>query len=89
MPGEFTTRRIAIYFSARIGVDKFTRWQRVRIAWAALWSILPTTALINWLCVPEIPTSVKVRECLLAPWKMAKFLTGFADEAAILDHRSK
>ena len=86
-------RRTAILLSARYCPNKATRrWHICRYALAALRTIAfrgCTRAVVSWLTLPDIPLSCKVRELVLAPWKLARFLCGLTDEAAILEWRAK
>ena len=86
-------RRTAILLSARGCPNRATcRWHVCLYALASIRTIAfrgLTRSAVSWLMLPDIPLSCKVRELVLAPWKLARFVCGLTNEAAILEWRAK
>lgn len=91
-PQSFT-RRIAILFVVRECPNRVgRRWHVCRYALASLRQLAfrgCTRAALAWLCLPDVPLSCKIREILVAPWKLGRFLLGRSTEAAILEWRAE
>lgn len=85
----YVTKYTAILLSVKSVTD--LRDHR-KTAWKALWSIAfrgCMRSIISWLLIKDIPLRCKLRELAIAPWKLWRFLSGRADEAAILQWRSE
>jgi hypothetical protein len=87
------SRCIAIHLSNSKCPNRATvRWHLCREALLALRAIAfkgCLRAMVSWLCNTDIPSSVKIRELCFIPWKLARFVLGQTDEAAILDWSRK
>ena len=84
----YVTKYTAILLRVVDAKDKRDHRYRARLA---LWSVLESGGIIilpivlaRWLFIKDIPLRCKLRELSLVPWKLWRFLTGRADEAAIL-----
>lgn len=84
----YVTKYTAVMLFVR---DAKSLKDRRTLAWRALRSVPfrgTMNAMIDWLRNCDIPMRCKLRELAIAPRKLWRFLSGRADEAAILQWRS-
>ena len=81
-------RRIAIRLYMLRVEDIEERKRRAREAFKSVAFRGCLRAAISWLLVRDIPLSCKVREVVLVPVKLWRFLSGRTTEAALLEWRA-